>query len=123
MDDLSYDAGAFGADDDLDVQRGGARDSLLLSAQLKLSTLATPVTVRIRNLSAGGMMAEFAGRADVGDAVDVDVRGIGWVTGRIAWVAEGRVGIALDRDIDPLRARKPVAVPSRSAAPPKRGVL
>jgi hypothetical protein len=40
--------------------------------------------------------------------VEVDVRGVGWVRGRIAWQTEGRAGIAFDREIDPQRARKPV---------------
>ncbi|MFD1788898.1 PilZ domain-containing protein [Sphingomonas floccifaciens] len=100
MDDLSYGVSAQTTVDDIGIQRPG-RDALVMSAQLRLSSLATPVTVRIRNLSAGGLMAEFSGRAGVGDAIEVDIRGIGWVSGRIAWIAEGRMGIALDNDIDP----------------------
>ncbi len=103
--------------------RDGGRDSLLLVAPLKLASMAVPVTVRIRNLSSGGLMAEYAGRADIGDAAEVDVRGVGLVAGRVAWVAEGRMGIAFDQEIDPKKARKPVAVPSRRAAAVKRGIL
>jgi hypothetical protein len=40
--------------------------------------------------------------------VEVEVRGVGWVSGRIAWATDGRVGIAFDTPIDPLLARKPV---------------
>lgn len=103
--------------------RDGGRDSLLLVAPLKLASMVAPITVRIRNLSSGGLMAEFAGRADIGDVVDVDVRGIGWIAGRVAWLAEGRMGVAFDREIDPKRARKPVAAPQRSPQPPKRAIL
>ena len=93
--------------DDPSRQRSAARDSLLLSAQLRVEGEAE-ATVRVRNLSAGGLMAEYAQPVDVGTAVEVDVRGVGWVAGRIAWKAEGRVGIAFDREIDPMAARKPV---------------
>jgi hypothetical protein len=119
MDQFSHDPGAFGSFDEPSAQRGGSRDSLLLSAQLRLAS-AAPVTVRVRNLSPGGLMAEFSGRVTLEQPVDIEVRGIGWIEGRIAWVAEGRVGIAFDTPIDPLLARKPVVVPSRAPAP-KRG--
>lgn len=93
--------------DDPSSQRTAARDSLLLSAQLRVGD-EPEVTVRVRNLSAGGLMAEYAQPIDTGTPVEVDVRGVGWVNGRIAWKAEGRVGIAFDREIDPRAARKPV---------------
>ncbi|WP_447724986.1 PilZ domain-containing protein [Sphingomonas koreensis] len=93
--------------DDPSSQRSASRDSLMLSAQLRVGGEAE-VTVRVRNLSAGGLMAEYANPVAVGTQVEVDVRGVGWVGGRIAWTAEGRVGIAFDREIDPMAARKPV---------------
>ncbi|MES2338637.1 MAG: PilZ domain-containing protein [Pseudomonadota bacterium] len=120
MDRYTPDSEVFASFDDPVAQRDGARDSLLLSAQLRLPALVDPVTVRIRNLSPGGLMAEYAGAARIGDAAQVDVRGIGWIEGRVAWVAAGRLGIAFDAPIDPLLARKPVAAPSRSL-PSKRG--
>lgn len=99
--------------DDASSQRSAARDSLLLSAQLRAGD-EPEVTVRVRNLSAGGLMAEYAQPIAVGSAVEIDVRGIGWVGGRIAWTAEGRVGIAFDREIDPRAARKPVGTGTRT---------
>lgn len=93
--------------DDPSSQRSASRDSLMLSAQLRVGDEAE-VSVRVRNLSAGGLMAEYANPVTIGTRVQVDVRGVGWVGGRIAWTAEGRVGIAFDREIDPLAARKPV---------------
>ncbi|HEY0622236.1 PilZ domain-containing protein [Sphingomonas sp.] len=93
--------------DDPSSQRTAARDSLLLSAQLRV-TGAPETTVRVRNLSAGGLMAEYAQPVPIGTPVEIDVRGVGWVSGRIAWSAEGRVGIAFDSEIDPMAARKPV---------------
>jgi hypothetical protein len=38
------------------------------------------------------------------------MRGLGEMTGSVAWWTEGRLGIALDHPIDPARARKPVGV-------------
>jgi hypothetical protein len=48
------------------------------------------------------------------------VRGIGWLDGHIAWTAEGRIGIAFEREIDPMAARKPVATRSTSIVKPAR---
>ncbi len=98
--------------DDIASQRGGSRDSLLLAAQLRVDG-AAEVAVRVRNLSSGGLMAEYSQPIASGTPVQVEVRGVGWIDGRIAWTAEGRIGIAFEREIDPLAARKPVA-PGRS---------
>ncbi len=109
MDQFSHDHDQFAESDDAAAARSGSRDSLMLTAKLRLPGLATPVQVRVRNLSAGGLMAEYAGPAQGGDTIEVEVRGIGWVNGRVAWVAEGRIGIAFNAPIDPLLARKPVS--------------
>lgn len=84
------------------------RDSLFLTADFRLVGQTTVQPVRVRNLSAGGLMAEFPTGLAQGLEVEFDVRGIGWVSGRIAWSAAGRIGVAFDRQIDPLLARKPV---------------
>ena len=88
--------------------RHGSRDSLLLAAQLRFDGDLEIHQVRVRNLSSGGLMAEHAGFVEVGDRLEVDVRNIGWIKGRIAWATDGRVGIAFDREVDPMAARKPV---------------
>lgn len=81
------------------------RDSLFLMAQLRVGNGA-PVEVRVRNLSAGGLMVELPYPVAPEGNVEVEVRGIGWIAGRIAWQIEGRAGVAFDREIDPQRARK-----------------
>jgi hypothetical protein len=93
--------------DDFTGQRTGARDSLMLTAQFRVDGRDDQL-VRVRNLSSGGMMAEYPAPIQRGTMVQVEVRGVGWVSGRIAWATDGRVGVAFDTDIDPLRARKPV---------------
>jgi len=101
-------AANLGSDPDHDgVSSPRSRDSLFLLARLKLIGREER-EVRVRNLSPGGMMAEYGGPVSIGEQLTVAVRGIGTVAGRVAWAAEGRIGIALDVPIDPKKARKPV---------------
>jgi hypothetical protein len=93
--------------DDFATQRTGRRDSLMLAAGFRVDG-AEEARVRVRNLSPGGLMADHPTPVAPGTPVAVEVRGVGWVSGRIAWCAESRVGVAFDGEIDPLRARKPV---------------
>jgi len=90
------------------VKRGMDRDSLFLKAVLRFPVAQDEREVRIRNLSAGGLMAEVPIQVSRGEAVEVNLRSIGWITGHIAWVTEGRIGIAFDHPINPKDARKPV---------------
>lgn len=87
--------------------RHASRDSLLLTAKLRIGDHETDV--RIRNLSAGGLMAEYPRAVSLGERLEIDVRGVGPVAGRIAWATDGRIGIAFNEPIDPMLARKPVA--------------
>ncbi len=77
-------------------------------AELRLAGVSAGRQVRVRNLSAGGMMADYPEGLDRDARVEADIRGIGWVPGHVAWSTSGRIGIAFDRQIDPLLARKPV---------------
>ena len=96
------------------------RDSLFMTAQLRLAGAVGPIEVRVRNLSEGGLMVEFDRAVQQGAAVALEMRGLGELTGTVAWCTHGRVGIALDRPIDPKRARKPVGAgrDKAGAAPP-----
>ena len=95
------------------LERARTRDSLFLMAQLRRTGAAESVSVRVRNLSAGGLMAETPEPLDPDAPIEVEVRGLGWIPGRVAWHTEGRTGIAFDRPVDPQRARKPVGVAAR----------
>lgn len=90
------------------AKRGMDRDSLLLKATLRFPVSKDEREVRIRNLSAGGLMAEVPVQVSRGEPVEINMRSIGWITGHIAWVTEGRIGIAFDHPINPKDARKPV---------------
>ena len=94
--------------EDFARQRSTARDSLLLAAQFRVAGGNQVEQVRVRNLSSGGLMAEYSSPIGRDTAVEIEVRGVGWVRGRIAWATEGRVGVAFDHEIDPKLARKPV---------------
>lgn len=84
------------------------RDSLLLMATMTLADDAHSREVRVRNISEGGLMAELATPVEIGTAITFDLRGIGPVSGRVAWCTQGRVGVSFDRPIDPKLVRKPV---------------
>ncbi|PTS84636.1 PilZ domain-containing protein [Sphingomonas sp. HMWF008] len=88
--------------------RQDSRDSLFLMADFRVHGEKDVRAVRVRNLSQGGLMADFPDGLEQGRRVEFDVRGIGWVPGHIAWSAAGRIGVAFDRQIDPMLARKPV---------------
>jgi hypothetical protein len=86
---------------DMDVKRGQNRDSLFVKAVLRFPVSGDEKEVRVRNISSGGLMAEAPLRTPRGDPIEVQLRNIGWVSGKVAWVAESRFGIAFDYPIDP----------------------
>lgn len=89
------------------AKRSMDRDSLFLKAVLRFPNTKDEHEVRIRNVSAGGLMAEIPTDALRGEPVEIKLRSIGWVSGHIVWVTARRVGIAFDHPINPKGARKP----------------
>lgn len=85
-----------------------ARDSLFVMADLRVDGLEGEHRIRVRNLSAGGLMAESELDVQRGQLVWTNVRGIGWVEGSVAWVQDSRFGIAFLKEIDPRIARAPI---------------
>ena len=98
------------------LSRSADRDSLFMQAALILPGSADPVTVRVRNLSPGGMLAEAKVKVAQGAAIEVDLRNVGPIAGRVIWVGEGKFGIAFDRPVDPQAVRRQVV--SQSDLPP-----
>ncbi|WP_174280583.1 PilZ domain-containing protein [Sphingomonas bacterium] len=88
--------------------RARRRDSLYLSARVSIAGVIGVHDARVRNLSAEGLMIELDHVVEPGTTVSLQIRGLGDLTGKVAWCTRGRIGIALDRPIDPRRARKPV---------------
>lgn len=96
-----------------ETERG--RDSLFLIADLRPTGSDEGKQVRVRNLSPGGLMAEYQGELAAGTEVECEMRGIGKVSGAVAWVKAGRIGITFDRQIDPMLARKSSRVASKAS--------
>lgn len=92
------------------------RDSLFVMADLRVEGVGEDQRVKVRNLSAGGMMAEGDVRVQPGTTVEVNIRNIGWIDGSVAWVQDNRFGIAFREEIDPKVARAPLTTDS---APPR----
>jgi hypothetical protein len=101
------------------IQRGKPRNSIFLGAELCFEGDDQRYDVRVRNISAGGMMIDFSLVTPKSTIVKVDVRNLGRISGYVAWSTETRMGIRFDRDIDPEKARlKPVAAPVSGALKP-----
>lgn len=98
------------------LSRGADRDSLFMQAGLILPGTSDPIVVRVRNLSPGGMLAEAKLKITQGTTVEVDLRNVGPVPGRVIWAGEGKFGIAFDRLIDPQAVRRQIV--SESDLPP-----
>jgi len=81
------------------------RDSLFLLAQVRVDGQDVSHRVKVRNLSAGGMMAEGEVKVLRGALVMVELRNIGWVEGSVAWKQGDRFGIAFVDEIDPVVVR------------------
>jgi len=96
-------------------QRHIGRDSLFVMADLRLDGSEETLRIKMRNLSAGGMMGEGNVRLTRGTVVWVEIRNIGWVEGSIAWVQDNRFGVAFREEIDPKLARPPL--PAGDGAP------
>ena len=86
-------------------QRQVARDSLFALADLRLAGTDTLHRIKVRNLSAAGMMGEGSVRVVRGSPVSVNIRDAGWVDGTVAWVQDNRFGVAFCDEIDTRAAR------------------
>ncbi|MFN2099093.1 PilZ domain-containing protein [Altererythrobacter sp. MF3-039] len=57
--------------------------------------------IRVRNLSAGGMMGEGAVEVDRGSQINIRMPNLGQVAGTVAWTQGSRFGVAFAQDINP----------------------
>ncbi len=95
------------ADIAAESKRRASRASLFLSANIAIPGLTSPVTVRVRNLSEGGMMIDGHVKLIRDMPVTIGLRGIGEIEGRVAWTEAGRAGVEFAVEIDPKMARAP----------------
>lgn len=95
-----------------EVPRENSRDSLFLSADVVFDDSPHQYTVRIRNISAGGMMIDVTAPRKKGLGVTATLKNIGVVRGAVVWSTAQRIGITFNQEIDPALARhKPEAAP------------
>jgi hypothetical protein len=95
------------------------RDSLLLLAAVRVEGGEAEYRVKVRNLSAGGMMAEGNAPVVRGSLIQIALRNLGWVDGSVAWKQDDRFGIAFLHEIDPRLARAPVAAGAPDLSSPR----
>ncbi len=86
--------------------RGADRDSLFMLSDISVAGWPAPVSARVRNLSAGGMLVELPQQIVQGLVVRATLPNIGEVAGRCVWSGEGRYGLAFDHAIDPKAVRR-----------------
>ena len=98
------------------------RDSMFMVAKLQTGTNAEPFDVRIRNLSATGMMVQSPMPIEAGTSVTVALRNLADIAGVVAWCEGERIGIAFDEDIDPLQVRANHAPASNAVPAYARGI-
>ncbi|MCB2059414.1 MAG: PilZ domain-containing protein [Novosphingobium sp.] len=108
-----------------DQRREAKRDSLLLLCDLRSGT--TEQQVKVRNLSSGGAMIDGLVGVNLGDAVSLNLRNIGWVEGIVAWILGDRSGISFLTTIDPQLPRRSIPTQDSTSRdpppkPPKRPV-
>lgn len=99
--------------------RNEGRDSLFLFADLAFEGRSEVVRAKVRNLSAGGMMAESGTCAANGDRITVALRNLGEVRGTVAWVQGNRFGIAFDQEVDPVLVRAANSAATREGEAPR----
>ncbi len=87
------------------------RGELHMSARMRVSDEDAGFLVRVRNVSAGGLMAELPHPLRPDSVVQVKLNGIGWVVGRVVWQTEGRTGVAFDQPIDVARVKEASGTP------------
>ncbi len=98
--------------------RTAPRDSLFLLTNITTAEGISLGKARVRNLSAVGLMADCERPIARGARIVVELRGVGLVTGRVAWAQADRIGVAFDELIDPQLARKPVGTKRSEAQLP-----
>lgn len=91
--------------------RNLSRDSLFILAEVRVGGREAEHRVKVRNLSAGGMMGEGPVKVARGDPIEINLKNVGWVSGSIAWVQDNRFGVAFAEEIDPRVIRVQLSPP------------
>lgn len=90
------------------LKQRAKRDSMFLLTSIIRETGEELGPARVRNVSATGLMADCDCALAKDDRLIIPLRGIGQVSGHVAWTLGNRVGVAFDQPIDPQLTRKSV---------------
>lgn len=104
------------------LPRATTRESIFLTAMLNFDVLADPVSVRIRNISSGGMLVDCDLAVGPGDRFTGEVKNVGKISGRVAWRTDNRMGVEFDGQVDPKRARAKTTGDARDPAYTNRAI-
>lgn len=92
------------------------RHNVMLQARLRRGG-ADEAPARVRNISRGGMMAECRCRIAQGERIEIVMRGLGELTGSVAWATKERVGVMFDAPVDPVAVLRRQPPPSEEYVP------
>lgn len=82
-------------------QRRNVREASFLLADVQVAGDPSVYRVKVRNLSALGMMGEGPAKVVPGSRLTINFDEVPEVIGAVAWVQQGRFGVAFDEEIDP----------------------
>ena len=91
------------------------RYAVVLSAQIVPEREESPISVRVCNISAGGLMAIVPPHVALRGHVSIMIRHVGKLVGRIVWAQKDRINIRFETEIDPVTLLAERA--ERAAAP------
>lgn len=77
------------------------RENLDLLADIRIDGVRGEQRVGLRNISAGGLMADGLENSHRGQTIWIHLSSLGWMEGIIAWVQGNRCGVAFRDEIDP----------------------
>lgn len=97
------------------------RDSLLMHAEVSANGKAW--VAKVRNISAGGLMAEPCCDLTLGDTIAIVLRNVGQVSGIVAWIDHSRFGIEFDQKIDQQAVRGSIGSTAPTMQTPRSSAL
>jgi hypothetical protein len=97
-------------------QTSELRYSVMVKGRLFNDDFPEGLSLRILNISEGGILAAIPYGVRVYSEVTVELRNLPPVTGRIAWCRKDRIGVAFDEriDLELFFGRQKPAVPERA---------
>ena len=83
-------------------RRHQLRNDLCQVADARIGRDPAIHAIKIRNLSASGLMGECAVKVASGTRLELDLPELGRVSGTVVWVHEPRFGVAFDDEVPSL---------------------